>query len=54
MIYEETRDVLKVFLGNLIGDAITYTEHSQRKTVTAADVVLAAKRQGHTLYGFGG
>ncbi|KAM8773510.1 histone H4-like [Acanthopagrus schlegelii] len=43
LIYEETRGVLKVFLENVIRDA-----------VTAMDVVYALKRQGRTLYGFGG
>jgi histone H4 len=51
---EETRGVLKVFLENVIRDAVTYTEHARRKTVTAFDVVYALKRQGRTLYGFGG
>ncbi|CAK8680679.1 unnamed protein product [Clavelina lepadiformis] len=50
----ETRGVLKVFLENVIRDAVTYTEHAKRKTVTALDVVYALKRQGRTLYGFGG
>jgi histone H2A/histone H4 len=54
LIYEETRGVLKVFLENCIRDAVTYTEHARRKTVTAMDVVYALKRQGRTLYGFGG
>ena len=77
LIYEETRGVLKVFLENVIRDAVTYCEHGQfrifsirlsvivnlnifddfsakRKTVTAMDVVYALKRQGRTLYGFGG
>ena len=54
LIYEETRAVLKVFLENVIRDAVTYTEHAKRKTVTAMDVVYALKRQGRTLYGFGG
>ncbi|ELU01211.1 hypothetical protein CAPTEDRAFT_125228 [Capitella teleta] len=52
LIYEETRGVLKVFLENVIRDAATYTEHAKRKT--AMDVVYALKRQGRTLYGFGG
>ena len=38
----------------MIRDAVTYTEHAKRKTVTAMDVVYALKRQGRTLYGFGG
>ena len=55
LIYEETRGVLKVFLENVIRDAVTYTEHAKRKTVTADGlVVYALKRQGRTLYGFGG
>ena len=54
LIYEETRGVIKVFLENVIRDAVTYTEHARRKTVTAMDVVYALKRQGRTLYGYGG
>ena len=53
LIYEETRNVLKNFLENIIKDAVTYTEHARRKTVTAMDVIYALKRQGKTLYGFG-
>lgn len=54
LIYEEVRGVLKSFLENVIRDAVTYTEHAKRKTVTSLDVVYALKRQGRTLYGFGG
>ena len=54
MIYEETRGVLKTFLESVIRDAVTYTEHAKCKTVTSLDVVYALKRQGRTLYGFGG
>ena len=53
LIYEETRGVLKVLLENVIRDAVTYTEHARRKTVTAMDIVMALKRQGRILYGFG-
>ena len=52
LIYEETRSVLKSFLENVVRDAVTYTEHARRKTVTALDVVYALKRQGRTIYGF--
>ncbi|PAV74943.1 hypothetical protein WR25_26972 [Diploscapter pachys] len=45
---------LQMFLENVIRDAVTYCEHAKRKTVTAMDVVYALKRQGRTLYGFGG
>uniref|UniRef100_A0AAY5EGQ6 Histone H4 n=1 Tax=Electrophorus electricus TaxID=8005 RepID=A0AAY5EGQ6_ELEEL len=54
LIYEETRGVLKVFLENVIRDAVTYTEYAKRKTVTAMDVVHALIFQGRALYGFGG
>ncbi|KAJ4457172.1 putative Histone H4 [Paratrimastix pyriformis] len=54
LIYEETRQVLKHFLDQVVRDSVTYTEHARRKTVTAMDVVYALKRQGRTLYGFGG
>merc|ERR1712048_1103688 len=54
LIYEETRGVLKRFLEDTLKDTITYTEHGRRKTVTALDVVYALKRQGRTIYGFGG
>ena len=51
LIYEETRGVLKVFLENVVRDAVTYTEHARRKTVTVYDAVHGLKRQGHPLYG---
>merc|ERR1712139_3523 len=54
LIYDETRVVLRSFLENVVKDSVTYTEHAKRKTVTALDVVYALKRQGRTLYGFGG
>jgi len=38
--------VLKTFLESVIRDAVTYTEHAKRKTVTSLDVVYALKRQG--------
>jgi histone H4 len=49
LIYEETRGVLKSFLEGVIRDAVTYTEHAKRKTVTSLDVVYALKRQGRML-----
>lgn len=51
--YEETRRV-KEFLENIIRDAVTYAEHAKRKTVTAKDVVYALRKQGRSIYGFGG
>ena len=52
-IVAQVRAVLRVFLENVMRDAVTYTEHAKRKTVLATDVVYALKRQGRTLYGFG-
>ncbi len=52
LIYEESRGILRVFLENALRDAVTYTDHARRKTVTTSDVVYALKRQGRTLYGF--
>ena len=46
--------MLKGFLESVVRDSVTYCEHAKRKTVTALDVVYALKRQGRTLYGFGG
>jgi histone H4 len=54
LIYAETHSVIKIFLEDVIRDTVTYTEHARRKTVTPLDVVYALKRQGRTLYGFGG
>ena len=53
LIYEETRNVLKIFLEGVIKDAVTYTEHAKRKTVVSMDVVFSLKRSGRLLYGFG-
>jgi histone H4 len=53
VVYEETRFALKAFIQNVIRDAVIYTEHARRKTVTAMDVVYALKRRGRSLYGFG-
>ena len=52
LVYQETKSVLKSFLERVIRDAVTYTDHARRKTVTAMDVVYALKRQGRTIYGF--
>ncbi|KAH8832368.1 hypothetical protein DL96DRAFT_1459171, partial [Flagelloscypha sp. PMI_526] len=53
MIYGEARNVLKMYLEQLIKETVIYTEHAGRSTVTVMDVVYALKRSGRTLYGFG-
>jgi len=52
LVCEEARAVLKVFVSNLIQDAVVYTEHANRKTVTMRDIVYALKHQGRTIYGY--
>jgi histone H4 len=54
LIYEEMRGVLKAFLENVIRDAVKNAKRAKQEDVTAVDVVYALKRQGLTLYGFGG
>ncbi len=49
LIYEETRGVLKVFLENVIRDAVTYTEHAKRKTVTRHGRCVRAQATGSHL-----
>jgi len=53
LCYEEIRGTLKMFMENIIRDALVYTEYARRKTVHVYDVIHALKRQGRTLYGFG-
>jgi len=43
-IYEEIRGVLKVYLENVLRNAITYTEHGRRKVVSVEDVEAALNR----------
>lgn len=54
LIYDPVRDIIKKFVSTIVRDSIIYAEHARRSTVTTGDVVLALKRMGHTLYGFGG
>lgn len=52
-LYDALRLHMKRFSGTIVKDAITYTEHARRKTVTVGDIVHALSRNGKTLYGFG-
>lgn len=54
LVYDEVRSNLRAFLDTTIRDAIHYTELARRKTVSAMDIVYSLKRQGKSLYGFGG
>ena len=51
-IYDDGRAVIDSFVSHVLRDAVTYTEHARRVTVTSMDVVFALKRQGRTIYGF--
>lgn len=46
LVFEETRGITKVYLENLIRDAVTITEHKRRKIVLAIDVLAAAAAPG--------
>lgn len=50
-VYEETRGVLTAKLKQVLHDAIAYTEHAGRKTVTALDVVYSLKHNNMPIYG---
>ncbi|CAL5230008.1 g13448 [Coccomyxa viridis] len=49
----EARTALRSFLQGIIHDVVIITEHSRRQTATVMDVLLALKRRGRQLYGFG-
>jgi histone H4 len=52
LVYEETRDVLKVYLENLIRDAVTYMEHGRRNTLSSEDFKMAYEKvTGRKFYG---
>ena len=44
LVYEEIRGVFKVYLENVLKNAILYTEHSRRRTVSVEDVEAALNR----------
>ncbi|KAJ6534218.1 histone-fold-containing protein [Mycena capillaripes] len=53
-VHEDVRGALKIFPEGVMRDTTLYTEHGCRKTVTQLDVMHALKRNGMSLYGFGG
>ena len=52
-IYEETNDALKVFLTDVIKDAVATTSFARRKTVIERDIIYALEQQERAVYGFG-
>jgi histone H3 len=45
--FEELRSITKVFLENVIRDAVTLTEYNRHKTVSLNDVLVALEILGH-------
>lgn len=52
--YETAQTAQRLFLELVIRDAVLYTEHARRKTVTTLDIVYSLKRLGKTLFPTGG
>ena len=54
-VKKELRRGVRVFLEEVMRDAMACANHAHRTTVTAMDVAYALKRQeGRTTFGFGG
>lgn len=49
-VYNASRVIAKDFLNAILRDAVTYSDHANRKTVTTTDVLYALKHNGRTLY----
>jgi len=52
--HAHVRDYVDDFLGQVVRDSLTYTQHRKGKTITAMDVVYALKKNGRVIYGYGG
>jgi len=50
--YEVARSQLMKFMQQTVADAILYTLHAKRATVTVQDIGHALKLRGQTVYGF--
>jgi len=52
-VYDLTKRYIGVFLHELVKTAVTYAEHSRRKTITVQDILDAFERitAGHKIYG---
>ena len=49
-VYDEVRGVLKEFVKGVMSDTVTIMELTKKRTVSAADVLYALKKDGKTLY----
>ena len=52
-IYDESRAVIKATLENVLGDAVTYTDHEHENTVTSTHVLRALQCRGSCVWGCG-
>ena len=52
LVYDEARSCIKSFVQSTVNGAVAYTEHSKRRTVSAADIVNSLRRNGRMIYGF--
>ncbi|KAJ7150113.1 hypothetical protein C8R43DRAFT_497604 [Mycena crocata] len=51
LMCEEVRVALRIYLEDVVRDAILHTESGWRSTLSSADVVHAIRRSGKCLYG---
>ena len=51
-VYADIRSVLHTFVETTVKHATALTEHGKRKTVSAADIVAALRKQGRSIYGY--
>ena len=52
-VYETTRDILRIFVEQVVRCATIFAEYSRRRTITLSDIIYALKRtNGTVLYGF--
>jgi histone H4 len=52
LTYESVRSLTKRFLERVVKDALTYTDHANRKTMSVRDALYAIRKNGQILYGF--
>ena len=49
-VYDEARTILRSFVDGVMSDTAALMEMTHRRTVRAADILFALKKQGRTLY----
>lgn len=51
-IYDPLRAAARSFVDKIVDDAVTLTDYSKKKTVSAMACVTSLKRHGKNIYGF--